>query len=76
MSYNDTPGTIRASLTDGNTRYNRGFGSIGGYHNGNSTPSSGSQYWGDISVFMAYNRRLSDSELTQNFNAFRTRFSL
>jgi hypothetical protein len=76
MSYNDTPGTIRASLTDGNSRYNRGFGSIGGYHGTSTTPSVGSQFWGDIGVFMAYNRRLSDSELTQNFNAFRTRFSL
>jgi hypothetical protein len=76
MSYNDTPGTIRTSLTDANARYNRGFGSIGGYHNGNQTPSSGAQYWGDIGVFMAYNRRLTDAELTQNYNFYRTRFSL
>jgi len=76
LSYNDTPGTIRGSLANSNGRYNRGFGSIGGYHNGTTTPSNASQFWGDISVFMAYNRRLSDAELLQNFNFHRTRFSL
>lgn len=74
MSYNDTPGTIRGSITNSNGRFNRGFGSIGGYHNGNQTPSSGSQFWGDISVFMAYNRRLTDAELLQNYNYYKTRF--
>ena len=39
MSYNDTPGTIRGSITSSNARYNRGFGSIGAYHNGTTTPS-------------------------------------
>jgi len=76
MSYNDTPSTIRASLTDANARYNRGFGSIGAYHNGNTTTSDGSQYWGDIGVFMAYNRRLTDAELLQNFNALKGPFGL
>lgn len=74
MSYNDTPGTIRASITNENGRYNRAFGSIGAYHNGNQTPSSASQYWGDIAVFMAYNRRLTDAELLQNYNYYKTRF--
>jgi hypothetical protein len=74
MSYNDTPGTIRGSITNANGRYNRGFGSIGGYHNGNQTPSSGSQFWGDIAVFMAYNRRLTDAELLQNYNSYKNRF--
>ena len=75
MSYNDTPGTIRGSISDGNSRYNRGFGAIGGYHNGNSTPSSASQYWGYIGVFMAYNRVLTDAELLQNYNYYKTRFT-
>lgn len=74
LSYNDTPGTIRATLTDSNGRYNRGFGSIGGYHNGNATPSNGSQFWGDIAVFMAYNKRLSDEELLANYNYYKSRF--
>jgi len=76
MSYNDTPGTIRGSIADANSRYNRGFGSIGAYHNGTTDPSNASQFWGDIGVFMAYNRRLTDVELTQNFNFYKTRFGL
>lgn len=76
LSYNDTPGVIRGSITNTNARYNRGFGSIGGYHNGNTTPSSASQYWGDIAYFAAYNTRLSDDQLKQNFNALRGRFGI
>lgn len=74
MSYNDTPEITRGSITTANGRYNRGFGSIGGYHNGNQTPSDGSQFWGDIAVFMAYNKRLTDTELLQNYNYYKTRF--
>lgn len=76
MSFNDTPGTIRGSITNANARYDRGFGSIGAYHNGTTDPSNASQFWGDIGVFMAYNRRLTDAELLQNFNGYKTRFSL
>lgn len=76
FSYNDTPGTIRASLSSESSRYNRGFGGIGGYHENNTTPSSASQYWGDIGVFMCYNRRLTDAELLQNYNYYKVRFSL
>ena len=76
LSYNDTPGVIRGSITNSNARYNRGFGSLGGYHNGNSTPSDASQYWGDIAYFAAYNTRLTDAQLLQNFNAMRGRFGI
>lgn len=76
FSYNDTPGTIRGSISNSNARYNRGFGSIGGYHNANSNPSSASQFWGDIAVCMVYNRRLTDAELMQNFNAYNSRFNI
>jgi hypothetical protein len=75
MSFNDTPGTIRGSLTNSNAYHTRGFGSIGAYHNGNSDPSSSSQPWGDIGLFMCYNRVLSDSELLQNYNATRSKFA-
>ena len=76
ISYNDTPSTIRGSITNANARYNRGFGSIGAYHNGDTNPANASQFWGDIGVFMAYNRRLTDAELTQNYNFYKTRFGL
>ena len=62
-------GTIR----DSNARYNRGFGSIGGYHQNNQTPSSGSQYWGDIRMFAAWNRRITNSEVVEIVNAMRSR---
>jgi hypothetical protein len=55
-------GSTVATITNSNARYNRGFGSIGGYHDGNTNPGSASQWWGDIRFFAAYNRRLSDSE--------------
>jgi hypothetical protein len=76
LSYNDTPQTIRASIPDGNARYNRGFGSLGGYHAGSTDPSVGSQFWGDIANFMCYNRRLSDAELLHNYNIQKGRFGL
>jgi hypothetical protein len=75
MSFNDTPSTIRGSLTNSNAYHTRGFGSIGAYHNGNSDPSSVSQPWGDIGLFMCYNRVLTDSELLQNYNATRSKFA-
>jgi hypothetical protein len=76
FSYNDSPGTIRGSISNSSARYNRGFGSIGAYHNGTTTPSDASQYWGDIAVFHAYNRRLTDSELLQYYNSTKSRFGL
>jgi hypothetical protein len=71
MSYNDSPNIIRASISNSNSRYERGFGSIGAYHNNNTSPSSASQFWGDIGVFQVYNRRLSDNEILQNYVALR-----
>jgi hypothetical protein len=76
ISYNDTPGTIRGSITNANSRYNRGFGSIGAYHNGSTSPSNASQYWGDIASFSVYNRRLTNTELLQSYNAQKARFNL
>lgn len=64
-----------ATITNSNARYNRGFGSIGGYHNGNSTPSSASQYWGDINYFAVYNKRFTDDEVAKTYAALRGRFN-
>ncbi len=75
-SNNDSPtyelhvdGISRGSISNSNARYNRGFGSIGGYHSGNTNPSSGSQWWGDIRLFAAYARRLTTSEIAEIQNA-------
>jgi len=76
LSINNTPGTINGSTTNANARYNRGFGAIGGYHNGNTDPSSASQYWGDIAYFAVYNKFLTSDELLQNSSAMKSRFLL
>ena len=76
MSYNDTPGTIRGTITNSSGRFEDGFGAIGGYHEGSTTPSVGSQFWGDIAQFAVYNRSLTDAELLQNYNATKARFGL
>tara|TARA_B100002052_G_scaffold74756_1_gene67778 strand:- start:3331 stop:4242 length:912 start_codon:yes stop_codon:yes gene_type:complete len=75
-SNNDNPtyelhvdGISRGSISNSNARYNRGFGSIGGYHSGNTNPSSGSQWWGDIRLFAAYARRITTSEIAEIQNA-------
>ena len=71
FSYNDTPGTIRYSLTSSNTRFKHGVCSIGAYNNGDQyNCGNSSQPWGDISVIMIYNRRLTDAECLQNYNAY------
>lgn len=75
-SWNDTPGTTRGSITNSTARYNYGFGSLGGYHGGSTSPSSGSQYWGDIAVFAVYNSYLTDAELLTNYNYYKTKYSL
>lgn len=75
-SNNDSPtyeltvnGSQVGTISNSNARYNRGFGSIGGYHNGNQSPTSGSQPWGDIRLFAAYDRRLTDAEVAQATSA-------
>jgi hypothetical protein len=69
-------GTDVASITNSNARYNRGFGSIGAYHLANTNPFSADQFWGDIKFFAVYNRRLTDQEVLQNYNAMVAKFGL
>ena len=76
FGYNDTPSTIRGSITNTNSRYNRGFGALGGYHNGSTDVNNSSQYWGDIAYFSVYNRFLTNTELLRNHNSIKARFGL
>ena len=77
FSYNDSPGTIRGSNSSINSRFKHGFCSIGAYNNeAQSNVNNASQYWGDISSISLYNRYLTDAEISQNFNALRSRFSI
>lgn len=77
FSYNDTPGTIRGSISGINARFKHGFCSIGAYNNGvQTTPATCSQPWGDISNIALYNRYLSDAECLVNFQAHRGRYGV
>lgn len=67
---------VLGSNTSANAGFKAGIGSIGGYHGGSTDPAaSNSQYWGDIAVFMAYTRTLTQAEINQNYDAFAPRFN-
>ena len=81
-SDNDNPtwdmnvnGNQFGTIIDGYARYNRGFGAIGGSQNGSTDPSNSSEYWGDINYFAVYDRRLTDTEVTQSYQYLRTRYN-
>jgi hypothetical protein len=77
MSYNDTPNTIRSSITDSRAYSQRILGNIGGWGESDTTnPSLSSQWWGDISQYYMYNRTLSNDEILQIFNSTRNRFGI
>lgn len=69
-------GYLAGTISNSNARYNRGFGSIGGYHNGNSSVNSGSQHWGDIKFFSAHADRHTDEEIRSNTASLRHRFGI
>jgi hypothetical protein len=77
LSYNDSPETIRGSITSPNARFKTGICSIGAYNNGaQANPSDASQYWGDIASVALYNRVLTDEEINLAFDAGRGRYGL
>jgi hypothetical protein len=65
-----------AYIIDGAVAFNQGFASIGGWHGDSADLSSYSQAWGKLSVFLYYDRHLSEAELRQNYNALRSRFGV
>ena len=66
-------GEVKGTIRDSNARYNRGFGSLGAYHDGSTNPTSSSQYWGDIRFFAAYSRRITNTEVCDVTNALISR---
>ena len=74
--YDDNLSSPVAQITDATAEFNQGFASVGAYHNGSSSPTSYGQEWGKISVFLYYNRWLTENELRQNYNAHKSRFGL
>jgi hypothetical protein len=82
-SNNDTPtydfsvnNVQRGTISNSNARYNRGFGILGGYHNGSTDINVGSQPWGDINYFAVYDKRLTDEEVTRCYKSLRLRYGL
>lgn len=71
FSYNNTPGTIRGSITSTNARFKSGFRTLGAY-----LASGPNQFWGDISKINLYTRYLTDDELLKMFYADRGRFGI
>ena len=74
FQYNDNSTTY--TITNANATFDVGFASIGCFHDNSTIPTSSSQYWGNISVFLYYNKHLSSSEIQQNYNYFKGRFGL
>lgn len=74
MSFNDTPGTIAASISNAAAFPQKMLGNLSGCCNSN--PASLTQFWGDIAMFMMYNRTLTDSELLSIFKKTRSRFGI
>lgn len=74
LTINNSNEVNRGEISNSNARYNRGFGSLGGYHNGSTSVNDASQFWGDISIFQVYNRELNYRELNQNYYATIQRF--
>lgn len=66
------------SITNANATFNNGFCVIGANHGALTGTSSAdsSQYWGKVAVFLYYNRHLTNLEITQNYDALRSRFGL
>jgi hypothetical protein len=60
-----------------NRNFNSGYGNIGVYgpSSANSPGAATSLFWlGECGNFKIYNRELSASEITQNYNALKNRF--
>lgn len=51
------------TITTAGSIFTNGFAAIGGFHNGNTTPTSAQQYWGNVRRFLYFDRHLTDSEI-------------
>ena len=66
---------VLGSSTNANARFKSGLGCIGAAPAGTDITSVDTQYWGDVAVFMLYNRLLTDAEISQNYDAFAPRYN-
>ena len=58
-------GQQKATISNSNARFNRGFYMLGGNGTWSTDVNSADQYWGDIELFIAFNRRLADQEVAE-----------
>lgn len=68
--------TARATINNSNSRYNRGFSSLGAYHGGNINPHGSSQNAGGFAVFMYYNRHITQADRAAIYNTYRETFDI
>lgn len=64
------------SITNAAASFDNGFSVIGAYHNFSTNINENNQYWGKVAVFLYYNRHLTSSEISYNYNALKGRFGL
>ena len=75
FSYNAEP--IQAQITSSSASYQNGFYVVGKSAAGpNHAAAVGGQWWGKIGLFLYYNRKLTEAEKLQNYNAFAPRYNL
>lgn len=70
--YDENLSTYSGRLTGVSTS-TLGFACVGGYHNGSSSPTSFSQEWGSIRMFLFYDKHLSEVELRNVYDSYRNR---
>jgi hypothetical protein len=71
--YDTNTSSPSGTITNANATFNSGFACVGAYHDGSSNPNNFSQEFGDIKVFLYYNRHLSQAEMDQVYNALKNR---
>jgi hypothetical protein len=64
--------TVLGSITDATASVNQAIGAFGN----NSADSPPSQPWGRLAQILYYNRHLTDSEITQIYNTYRSRYGI
>ena len=71
--YDNNTSSPAGTITNAAATFNSGFACVGAYHDGSSDPNQFSQEWGNIKVFLYYNRHLSQAEMDQVYNALKNR---
>ena len=71
--YDNNTSSPAGTITNAAATFNNGFAGVGAYHDASSDPNQFSQEWGNIKVFLYYNRHLSQAEMDQVYNALKNR---